>query len=412
VPERAEYPSPPGRFQWAGPKTLPMMRALRKILVLASLALMLDPGVAGGSARPPSVVEDPFFQAQLEEGLERLYNLELAEAELRFRRLALRYPGHPAGPLLLILGDWWRMLLDVEDRSRDARIQAAIAETLQRADRRLARDAKDLDGRFMKATALALRARLRSLRGEWLAAAQDSRRALGLVRDIHQELPDNYDLYFGLGLYDYFSVAIPERYAALRPLRPLFPPGDRDQGLRRLRIASQMGQLSRVEAGYFLVQIYYHFEEDYERSLQHTRWLRQRYPGNALFHTMEGRIQSRWGRCRQAVPILEDVVALHRRGQEGYTASQAEQALYYLSRCEMRDGGYARALTHLEELERIAGPRGSSYRVLVHLQRGMTYDVQQRRGAAIAEYRQALRLPDSAQAHDRARQYLRNPFTR
>jgi hypothetical protein len=392
-------------------------RALGALCILGLAALVLGaPGPQPASANThrvasASLLDDPAFNASLEEGLELLYNLDLTAAERHFRRLAQRHPGHPVGPLLTILGDWWRILLDPEDTSRDTRVLAALEETLRRAEARQARDRRDLDGRFLQATALALRARLRSLRGEWIPAAYDGRRALALIRALHEERPDNYDLYLGLGLYDYFAEALPERHAIFRPLRAFFPRGDKDRGLRHLRLASRLGRLSRVEAGYFLVQIHYHFEADYDRSLYHVRWLRQRYPGNALFHTLEGRVQARWGRCWEGGPILEEVLRRHYGGLEGYTASQAEQALYYLSHCDMRHRRYDAALARLDELERIAGPRGSSFRSLVHLRRGMAFDAQGQRTAAVAQYRRTLQLPDSASAHERARQFLRQPYT-
>ena len=172
------------------------------------------PAAPRAGAKPvavPSLLDDPRFTRALDPALAKLYNLELAAARAELGRLAAAYPQHPVGPLLTLLPDWWELLLDPTNRSRDARVLAALEQSLARAEVRLDRDDEDLDGRFFKATALAFRGRVKSLRGEWIPAAWDGKRALDLVREVARDQPANEDLYFGLGLYDYFADVMPRR---------------------------------------------------------------------------------------------------------------------------------------------------------------------------------------------------------
>ncbi|HVS03901.1 MAG TPA: tetratricopeptide repeat protein [Thermoanaerobaculia bacterium] len=362
--------------------------------------------------RPPSasLLQDPVFTTQLRIGLDHLYDVETREAREVFERLGRLYPGHPVLPLLEAQLLWWHILLDPQDHSRDERLQARLERAIAGSDRRLERDPRDLDGRYVRATAMALRGRLRSLRGDWIAAAWDAKRSLDLVRQLAREQPGNEDVGFALGIYDYFADVAPERYPVLKALKPFFPSGDRQRGLAALERASRHGQLARTEAAYFLLQIHYHFEEDPRRSLEQARWLRQQHPKNPLFHLFEGRIHSRWGRTEKAVPILQDVLRRYARQESGYGEGIAEEALYHLVRCAMRNRDYGAAGAYLDRLEAMAANRTSGVLTLVHLRRGMVLDARGIRPAAVGHYQRTLNLPDSGEAHALARKFLRSPY--
>ena len=380
---------------------------------IGGLAVVFLLGFVSVQAQPAeSIFDDPVVQAEVSEGLDRLYNMEFEAAARRFEHIARRYPEHPAGPFLEALNIWWEILPDLADDTHDAAFYAAMQEVIERSDRLLKQRADAFDAMFFKGAALGFRGRLRSNRGEWFKAARDGLRAMDYVLDVVKREPDVADYAFGKGMYDYYAVAIPDKYPFLKPLMLFFPDGDRERGIEALQRTVRDGRLVRTEAAYFLLQIYYLFENDFDHSVQYATWLRERYPGNSFFHTIEGRVYARWGRWDQADPIFEEVYARHKAGQTGYNASLAGQALFFMARSRMAYGEYEAALPHLDALQEptIRGAVDYRFVTMGRLYAGMAHDALGRRSRAVAAYREALTTKDWSNAHERARQYLEMPY--
>jgi tetratricopeptide (TPR) repeat protein len=143
-------------------------------------------------------------------------------------------------------------------------------------------------------------------------------------------------------------------------------------------------------------------------------WLRQRYPDNAFFHTLEGRVHWRFGNWDESDRVFREVMRRYGQGRTGYNDAAAEQALFYLARVEERRGNYDRALVLLRRLERLGArrPEASPFVILGRLQHGLAYDALGDRAAAVRRYREVLEMPDFAGSHDRARRLLTDAPTR
>lgn len=391
-------------------------RAARSRSVAAALvvAAALAPAAGAGAPSPPpaSILDDAVFTARLGPALDLLYDLDLEAAERELGALAARHPGHPAGPLLGALADWWRVQLDPADTALDPALEARIDEVLRLSEARLDADPDDPDGLFFQASGLALRGRLASQRDRLIPAAWDGKRALALVRRLAELQPENRDLLFGLGAYDYCAEVVPDRYPLFKPLVPFFPRGDRERGLAQLEAVKSEGRFARAEAAWLLAQLHYQFEEDPAASLEQVRWLRDRYPGNALFHAFEGRIHARWQDCGRAEPVYRSVLDRAAAGRTGYNRTREIEAHYGIGRCAVESGRYEAAPRHLVAAERLAaaGQPDSPYRSLARLRLGQAADGRGERAAAVRHYKAALALPDASGAHRRARRHLRQPF--
>jgi len=359
-----------------------------------------------------SILADPEFQAAAKKGLDALYDMDFAVADSVFNELALRYPDHPVSPFLRGLLPWWAMQLEPDDTSQDETFLAAMDEVIDRCDRRLKTHPGDIDSLFFKSGALAFRGRLHSDRRHYLKAARDGKQALGYLRDVLARDPGNDDLYFGIGLFDYLADVVPKRYRILRPFALFFPKGNRQRGLAELDRAMTRGRFASTETAYSLLQIQYIFEQNYPEALKMVRWLRQRHPGNSLFHLYEGRIDERLGWTGEASRVFEEILSLCQKGQTGYTDAIEEQALYVLSRVEMQNNHHSVALAYLERLEtlNVKRPVSTEYRSLARLRRGMALDALGRRAEAVRCYREALAMNGPDFVDDKAKVFLKKPY--
>lgn len=389
--------------------TYPTPSLLRRLAVLVVLCVG---GVSAALAQSRSILHDPAFEREATRGLDLLYNMEFAEAEAVFDRLAARTPDHPVAPFLQALVPWWQILMDLSDTSHDATFFAAMDEVIARSDRMLRRDRDNLDAQFFKGAALGFRGRLQANRRSWLKAALDGKRAMDYVLDVAEEDPQNADFLFGKGIYDYYAAAIPERYPWSKPFVAMFPSGSRSRGLAAMHRTFRDGTYVQTEAAYFLLQIYYLYEHDFAKSLQFIDWLRERYPDNAFFHAMEARIYARFGRWDRSEQIFQAVMRRHAQRHTGYNDAIAEQALYYLGRAQQMRQNHGQALALYYRLERIAEarPQNSAFQTLGRLRQGMAHDARGERQKALQRYREVLRLDDFSGSHDRARRYIERPY--
>ena len=386
---------------------------------LAVVLLLCGAGVAqaqpNGNGSTPSngsVLEDPFVRRQGKQGLDLLYDMRFAEAGQRFDEIDRRFPQHPIGPFLKALNTWWKILLDFSNTEHDEAFNAAMEEVIDRSDRILKHDKQNFDAMFFKGAALGFRGRLRSNRREWFGAASDGKRAMDYVLGVAEKDSANHDYIFGKGLYDYYAAVIPDKYPFARAITTFLPKGNRARGLQELERTASQGYYIQTEAAYFLLQIYYLFERDFDKSIEYASWLRRRHPGNSFFHTIEGRIYARWGAWPTAATIFADVLERYKQGQPGYNAATAEQALYYLARARMASGRHDEALTYLLQLEALAARLADDtyFKVMGRLRQGMAYDALGQRSNAENRYRQVLAMKEWGASRKQAEKYLKRPY--
>ncbi|NBC16894.1 MAG: hypothetical protein GVY18_06200 [Bacteroidetes bacterium] len=370
------------------------------------------PEAVAATTPDASVLDDTIVRFQAKRGLDLLYNMRFEEARRLFDQIDRRFPEHPIGPFLKALNTWWKILLDLSNTEHDAAFYAAMDEVIARSDRLLAEDRDHFDALFFKGAALGFRGRLRSNRREYLKAATDGKRAMDYVLAVAERAPENHDYVFGKGLYDYYAAVIPNRYPFAKPVMAFFPDGDRERGLRELKRTATKGYYVQTEAVYFLLQIYYLFERNYQKSVEHVTWLRERHPDNAYFHAFEGRVYAKWGQWRRAERIFQAVLERYQARRPGYNAGTAEQALYYLARAQMATDRFDQALGYLVKLEALTARSDddSYFKVMGRLRQGMTYDALGQRDVARQRYQEVLRMKEWASSHDRAERYLNRPY--
>ncbi|NNE46620.1 MAG: hypothetical protein HKN37_08160 [Rhodothermales bacterium] len=390
-----------------------MTRITDILLVLGIGLLVFGFQPAAAQSNPNgSVLDDPLVKDVGKTGLDHLYNLEFDAAREAFVQIDRRFPGHPIGPFLNSLTTWWEILLDIQDQSRDEQFFKAMDEVIRRADKMLDRDDRSVDAMFFKGAALGFRGRLRSNRGDWFKAAMDGKKAMDYVLAVPEIEEQKPDYSFGKGLYDYFAAVVPQRYPFVKPVMAFFPKGDRALGLKEIQHTADNGYFIQTEAAYFLLQIYYLYELDYEGCVRYVTWLRDHYPRNSFFHGLEGRVYAKWNEREKASRIFADIVELYKEKQTGYNEPLAEQALYYLGRLRMSDRDYDGALTYLLQLEALSArsSQDTYFKVMGRLRQGMAYDAIGKRSLATSRYREVLKMKAHARSHERAERYLKKPY--
>jgi tetratricopeptide (TPR) repeat protein len=363
---------------------------------------------------PPTSPVDPRFDSAAVRGISCVYNLEFERAEREFSSMVRLAPQHPGGHFFLAMVDWWRIVIDLENRDYDERFFAALDRVIDLCDSILDANEDDMTALFFKGGALGFQGRLRFHRNDYLAAANAGRLALPLVQRASALEPDNDDIFLGTGIYNYYVAVIPQEYPWVKPLLLFIPPGDRAEGLAQLTRASDRGRYAGVEATYFLMQVYYFYEKDYAKALSLARRLHDRFPNNMLFHRFVGRCHAALNNWARTGEVFGDIAGRARAGQRGYNASAEREACYYVAIAEQNSGRLESALRELyrcDELSReLDREEPSGFMVMANLRLGMVYDLQGRRADAIGQYTKVLKMKEYKDSHTQAERYTKQPY--
>ena len=245
------------------------------------------------------------------EGLELLYSGDPDAAIERFRSLQNRQPDHPLGYLLEDDARWWQILCESaeykwgmvdawhrEKPRKDTAFFELADKVIALSEARL-KEEETAEMHFYAGMGYAFRARLLALRDERRTTARAGVKAREhFLRSIALD-PNLADSYAGLGLYNYYVDTLSAMARVLRFFMGI-PGGDKRVGMRQLERAMKEGELTRVEARFYLAKNLRNYDRDYERAAQVAEPLVAEYPQNPIFHLLLGDINAKLRRKEKA----------------------------------------------------------------------------------------------------------------
>jgi tetratricopeptide (TPR) repeat protein len=359
-------------------------------------------------------VTSPDFDLLARRGINAVYNLEFEKAEIEFSSLAKNYPSHPAGKFFLGMIDWWKILMTIDDESRDDIFFKKMDDVIELCDSILDRNENDVAALFFKGGALGFQGRLRANRYSWIKAANDGRLALPIVQKAYKIAPDNYDILLGIGIYNYYASTIPEKYPIVKPVMVFFPTGDKQKGIEQLTKASEKAKFASLEAKYFLLQLSYNYERQFDKAYELSTSLFKEFPNNVVFHRYVGRSSFVLSKFGESAAVFSDISDRCDKKDRGYSNYAKREAIYYLGMISMNLSNYDQALKYFyqcDELSRVVDKEeGSPFMTMTNLRIGMIYDIQKKRNYAIMQYQKVQKMTKFENSYELAQQYLKNPY--
>lgn len=265
---------------------------MRPLPVLARAAGLL---LAAVSVSVAQITEDPTLPAPRgpvevpalqylearDPGIDAIMRLDFARADSIFSARRRQNPDDPAPVLGLGLNEWWRGVSSHPDIDLD-RIEDLLEDTikLSRGWQRKG-DRQKVEGLYCSGRANSLLSSYYLIRGKKIQAARAAQRAKSELSDCREKDPTYHDADLGLGLYHYYSDALPRFFKLLGWVFGVR--GDREQGLAELRNALERGPDTSPEAAYFLSNVLANFENRPSQAIGMIRLLSQTYPENHIF---------------------------------------------------------------------------------------------------------------------------------
>lgn len=383
--------------------------------VLIYLTLLFTFVIGLPSVASAQWINDARINALIDEGIRDTYNLEFTKADAAFKKVVQRYPKHPSGYFFLAMVEWWRILIDLDNESRDDHFHDMLDDVIDLCDERLDRNERDIAGLFFKGGSIGFQGRLLANRKSWVGAATRGKEALPVVMDASEIAPKNADLAFGTGIYDYYAAVLPEKYSVLKPLMMFLPEGNKELGIEELKHAAAKARFANWEAMYFLMQVYYSSENKPSKALTYARKLHGEFPDNPVFHRYLGRTYIKLGNWQRASKVFAEIQKHVKKRKKGYNTTMHREALYYLGYNAMLEKKLNSAMKYFVECDRISrniDEEPSGFMVMTNLRMGMTHDMMKQRTYAVKQYDKVLRMEDFRGSHELARQYKKRAYRR
>lgn len=275
------------------------------------------------------VLKNPGVQIEATEAVNLLYNYKFDEADKEFRWLKLRYPAHPMPHFLMALAEWWKIVPNPDNTTYDDRFEMHLDSSIALAERLYAIKENKVEPSFFLAAAWAFKGRLYAERKKWTKATFAGKKALRYLDESKGKGDLTPELLFGDGLYNYYAEWIPKEYPLLKSILVFFPKGNKKLGQEQLEEVANYAFYTRVEARYFLLQIY-SMEKQYDKAYELAKYMWQTFPDNPYFERYLCRTAYVTGRMNEAQKTAENILDRINRGMPGYEGVSGRTAAYVL----------------------------------------------------------------------------------
>jgi hypothetical protein len=271
-------------------------------------------------------------QIDVGNAVNQMYNFKFADAERQYRWFQVKAPNHPMPYFLLGLNEWWKIVPNTDNSMFDAKCMALMDSCIDHAEDMFDRSKGEakVEAAFFMSAAYAFKSRLYSERKKWTKAAWAGKNALKYLEFSKGKTNLSPELLFGDGLYNYYAQWIPKEYPSLKPILWFFSKGNKSLGITQLEKTANAAFYTRIEARYFLLQIYA-MEGMEDKCFEQAKYMHQIYPDNPYFHRYYARQAFVTGHSqvaeKEALSILEKINNIY----PGYEATSGRYAAYILA---------------------------------------------------------------------------------
>jgi len=342
----------------------------------------------------------------LHNGLNRMYQYDLKEADNLFDDLIRRFPEHPIGYMHKAELAWWKALMDTKDEGLKETFRRFHEQALLKGEESLARNPRDFYALLYLAGTYGNQTRFNVyITRSYFGAMSSGLKGYKYIKSAHSLRPSYVDCLIGLGAYNYFAGAVP---LVIKPFVGMFSaPGNKTEGIKQLERVAAKGEFGQIEARTVLLGVYL----NEKRWVEYRKILRQliaEFPSNPVFYAWLAAPfinQKRWVEgIQQFSELIDQSSSNSERAGLGY-------AFYQKGRLELEKGDYETALKSFNWiLESQSKDENLLARTL--LLRAYANDLLGNRDSALADYRATLSLPNVEDTHRKAQQFLSSPYLR
>lgn len=349
-------------------------------------------------------------------GIEAIYAVDIPEAVKNFSAALQKYPEHPYPHFGMAMTKWATLeyLEDESDPNLEKEYEAMTDEAIDIGQAWIKKHPGDANAQMCLGGMYGLRARLALLQHRWIKAYFAGRKALAFMRRAQKIDPELYDVYLGLGMYEYYAGTL---HGAIKVLAKILMKGDAQKGIDMLVLCKDKGYFNALAAKLLLIEIYTTTGSPYTNSRDAVKWskeLRAAYPNHPQMHFVE--IVSLYEDKQYAESRKEAMEYLKavNEGRPPYRRRYLPRVLTAIATTYLVEKKYdeaadyfARAAATLKEDPK-AHPARWGVWAIVRL--GNVHDLKGLRDKAVAHYKEAKAYKDEWGFSESIEKYLKRPF--
>lgn len=349
-----------------------------------------------------SICNDLEFSKSLtQKGISYLLNFEFDQAQKYLNDAIKHYPENPQPYISKSALPLWRFLFSKSKTDYNEAI-ALIDQAIEHAEKFYSLNKKSSFALTNLGIAYGNRVFLKIRDENYLGAILDLRKSYSALSEAIKLNPENYDAYFGLGLYHYSIGSLPKTLKWVVSL--LGFDGNIEKGLREIELAAEKGVFQKIEAAFYLTQLYPWSYGDFDKAEKILNDLLTQYPNNQIFLYTRSVFRLNRNNTSEA---LKDLLTI--QSQKSHPIPKLLSfSKYRIGECYFRLQNYNKAIEFYEEF--IKEYREEVYLPQAVLNTGISLEFTNRRNEAIEYYSKAInsksRYGDDQFAIERARRFL------
>jgi outer membrane protein assembly factor BamD (BamD/ComL family) len=246
------------------------------------------------------------IKTKISQGLESLYNFNFKSAENSFNNIISRYPENPAGYYYKSISHLW-FYLDNKNQNDFESFFAFTDIAIGKAGMILKNDSDNVFTLYILGSVYASRTFAFTRDENFFEAIISARKFHLCFNELFETDSLYYDAYMNKGLFNFAISQAPQTWSWALNLAGMT--GDKRAGLEYLETASAKGKLSKVDAQFYLSQIYSEFLMMYQPAKKILVNLNHRYPKNLLFRFALANLQVKTFDFRNAAENYKAVFA-------------------------------------------------------------------------------------------------------
>lgn len=282
---------------------------MKKIFAVVLLYIFL--ATKAFSQQTP-ISSNPELKKLVLSGLDKMYNFKFKEAEVLYKQVKAKLPGHPLYYMLMAMNLDWQWEPELTNDTMVKKLRGFLNHTVELCNDMLNVQKKDdAEVMFIYFTAQGFLARVNSMQGDYITAVKNSTNAYKYVKKGFLLKEKFSDFYFSTGMYNYYRERYPELHPVIKPFAKLMDAGNASQGIEQLKNAYKFSLFSKMESANYLVNIFFKYEGKPADVIDIIKEVTEKYPDNLFFiyKYAEGLLQT--NQTEKALPFIEKLTASH-----------------------------------------------------------------------------------------------------
>jgi len=250
----------------------------KSIIILILLVLFVDV-----KKIKSQILQDTNTLEKIKEGITYIYNRKFTKARSIYGYLISKYPDHPACDIFNAMIIYWKEYPLIPDKPASKEFERTLKNAVNKVEAKFKINSENPENIICGIGSYGLLLLYYADNG---LSNQVINYSINCYKYVNRSLKylDKYpDFYFVSGLYNYYIEAYPQKHPIYKPVKLFFPSGDKEVGLKYLKIATRKAIFMKAEAYNFLSNIYLNFEFKYKEALETLKELYLEFPDNDVF---------------------------------------------------------------------------------------------------------------------------------